>query len=343
VGAQLRLSVIIPVRDGGTDFQVCLEALAASSRPPDELLVVDDASADDSADTARQAGARLVARNETARGPAACRNMGAEAASGDVLVFVDADVRVHPQALAAIENHLVSSPDVAALFGSYDDDPPHRNVVSRYKNLLHHWVHQHSRREASTFWSGLGAIRRDVFDAVGGFDEAYALPSIEDIELGVRLTSSGHRVWLCPDVQGAHLKRWGLVSMLRADVFRRAVPWSRLIFSTSRLPSDLNLTPRSRVSAVSAWAATAMLLLAPWVPAAWTVGVAAAALVVGLNASLYAFFGKRGGLVFAAGAAVLHFLYLLYSSLVFGLVWVDHRLRNPGTRDEQMAAVNLAK
>jgi glycosyltransferase involved in cell wall biosynthesis len=223
VGAQLRLSVIIPVRDGGTDFQVCLEALAASSRPPDELLVVDDASADDSADTARQAGARLVARNETARGPAACRNMGAEAASGDVLVFVDADVRVHPQALAGIENHLVSSPDVAALFGSYDDDPPHRNLVSRYKNLLHHWVHQHSRREASTFWSGLGAIRRDVFDAVGGFDEAYALPSIEDIELGVRLTSSGHRVWLCPDVQGAHLKRWGLVSMLRADVFRRAL------------------------------------------------------------------------------------------------------------------------
>ena len=44
-------------------------------------------------------------------------------------------------------------------FGSYDDTPTDRGFVSRYKNLLHHYVHQTARREASTFWTGLGAVR----------------------------------------------------------------------------------------------------------------------------------------------------------------------------------------
>lgn len=326
----MRLSVIIPVHTGGQDFQECLSALVASSRPPDELLVVDDASTDASAEVARRAGASIVAGNATALGPAACRNMGAQAASGDVLVFVDADVRVDREALATIERHLSAWPHVTALFGSYDDEPSHRNLVSRYKNLLHHWVHQHSSREASTFWTGLGAVRREAFMEVGGFDERYADPSIEDIELGVRLTLGGHRVRLCPDVQGAHLKRWNLVSMLRADIFRRAVPWSRLIFSTARLPSDLNLTVRSRVSAAAAWGAFSALLLAPWLSGLLPFGVVSAAVVVGLNVPLYRFFHMRGGLAFALGASLLHFMYLLYSSMVFGMVGTGHHLRRGG-------------
>ena len=59
-------------------------------------------------------------------------------------------------------------------------------MVSQYRNLLHHFVHQHGHAEASTFWAGCGAIRRAAFDAVGGFDAArFPRPSIEDIELGL--------------------------------------------------------------------------------------------------------------------------------------------------------------
>ena len=316
----MRLSAIIPVHNGGAAFERCLEAVATSTRPPDEIIVVDDGSTDGSGDLARQRGARVTRLDGQPHGPAFARNRGAEMAQGEVLLFLDADVTVHHDALARMERCLSEKPELAALFGSYDTNPPAVGLVTRYKNLLHHYVHQHSQREASTFWSGCGAIRREVFDDIGGFDERFVRASVEDIELGGRLRRAGHRVWLCPDVQVTHLKRWTLASLLRTDVFDRAIPWTRLILRQSHLPSDLNLDIGSRLSAVASWTALAFLVTGfcwPWMG----VGAALALATVGaLNADLYRFFARQGGLGFALGAAALHLFYLLYSSLTFALI-----------------------
>jgi cellulose synthase/poly-beta-1,6-N-acetylglucosamine synthase-like glycosyltransferase len=242
-------------------------------------------------------------------------------------VFVDADVSVHRDALSLIESRLAGQPTVAALFGAYDDDPPEKNLVSRYKNLLHHFVHTRGRQEASTFWSGLGAVRKEAFMAVGGFDHRYPRPAIEDVELGFRLRAAGYRIMLYPDIQGAHLKRWDIKSLLRSDIFHRALPWSRLIVTTSQLPADLNLALASRLSAVMAWMVVALFLAGFWVPALWVPGTVLGVLIVALNIPLYRLFHRRGGPVFAVGAMFLHFLYLLYSSAVFGLVWTNSRFR----------------
>ena len=316
----MRISVVIPVHNGGDGLRRCLEALAASSRPPDEIIVVDDGSTDGSGELARQQGARVIRLDDQPHGPAFARNRGAEIAQGDVIVFIDADVAVHPGTLARMATCLTEEPDIAALFGSYDAEPPARGLVTRYKNLLHHYVHQHSQREASTFWSGCGAIRREVFSDVGGFDESFACASVEDIELGGRLRRGGRRVWLCPDVQVTHLKRWTFASLVRTDIFDRAIPWTRLILRQSHLPADLNLDVSSRLSAAIAWATVAFLVLGFWWP--WMgVGAALALAIVGtLNAGLYRFFVRQGGLGFALGAAALHLLYLLYSSLTFALI-----------------------
>jgi glycosyltransferase involved in cell wall biosynthesis len=317
------VSVIIPVHNGGDEFRLCLAALEASTRRPDEVIVADDASTDGSRDLARQHGASVFSVDGRARGPAFARNRGAEKARGDILVFLDADVAIHADALAGMERCLSEHSEIAAVFGSYDAEPRASDLVSRYKNLLHHYVHQHSRREASSFWGACGAIRREVFTALGGFDEGYERPKIEDIEFGVRLRRAGHRVWLCPDVQVTHLKRWTFASLLRVDIFDRAIPWTRLILRDTHLPSELNLNVRSRLSAIAAWAGMAFLVLAlrwPWAVVGTLLGVAVVAL---LNADLYRFFERQGGLWFATGAAGLHLLYLLYSSLVFVLVAVQ--------------------
>ena len=332
----MRLSVIVPVYNGGEDLQRCLQALAASARPPDEAIVVDDGSTDGSAARAAALGARVVATSAGPRGPAYARNRGAEAAPGDVLVFVDADVVVHADALGRMEAILAGEPDVAALFGSYDDHPPARGTVSLFKNLLHHYVHQHGEREAGTFWAGCGAVRRAVFLAAGGFDESYTRPSIEDIELGVRLRKAGQRIRLCPEIQATHLKRWTLASLWRTDIFARAIPWTRLILRQGRSSFDLNLDWRGRLSAVAAWAllgctllVLGLALLGPARLALWPgLGVPiAAAGTAALNADLYAFFFRHGGARFALLAAALHVAYLLYSSLVFACLLVGHRLR----------------
>jgi GT2 family glycosyltransferase len=322
----LSLSVVIPVHNGGEDLRRCLAALAKSRRLPDEIIVVDDASTDASAAIAGAAGALVLPLAQGPNGPAVARNRGAAQARGDLVLFLDADVAAHDDTLERIERYMAAQPDVAALFGSYDDNPAKPGIASRYKNLLHHYVHQHGRREAGTFWAGCGAVRRDVFARMGGFDTAYGRPSIEDIELGVRLRRAGYRVWLCADVQVTHLKRWTIRSLLRSDIRDRAIPWTQLILRETDLPADLNLDAKSRLSAVVAWLLVGLLAAGLWLPALWLGVVAALALLGVLNADLYTFFWRRGGWLFTVGAIALHILYYLYSSFIFGSMLVWHVL-----------------
>jgi GT2 family glycosyltransferase len=320
----MRLSVIVPVHNGGEDLRQCLQALLKSTRLPDELIVVDDASTDASANIASEFNALIIAQDKVPVGPAKSRNRGAGIAQGDILIFIDSDVVVHENTLAAFEDYFIRHPGIVALFGSYDDHPPHRNSVSLYKNLQHHFVHQHGKQEASTFWAGAGAVRRDVFVKVGGFNESYVRPSIEDIEFGFRLRNSGNRVWLCPDIQVTHLKRWNFFSWLRSDIFDRAIPWTRLILSSSRMPSDLNLDLKSRVSALCVWGMFLSVGLGFWLPVVWLGAFLFLVLYLKFNFALYYFFHTRGGFWFALAGTALHALYFCYSSLIFGLSFGGH-------------------
>jgi len=335
----MKVSIVIPVYNEFRTFPQVLARVRAAPLPSGcyrEIIVVDDGSTDDSAAVATASGARVLATTAGPRGPAHARNRGAEIANGDIVAFIDADVVVHADTLARMESVLAGEPEVVALFGSYDDDPPTRTTVSLYKNLLHHYVHQRASREASTFWAGCGAVRRTGFLAAGGFDESYTRPSIEDIDLGVRLRQAGHRIRLCPEIQGKHLKRWTLSSLLRTDILARAIPWTRLILRQGRLSSDLNLDWRSRLSALAAWVllgcalvglglgliGLGRLALGPVLAV-----VLSAATIGALNADLYAFFFRHAGVRFAVSAAALHVTYLLYSSLVFVSLLVGHTLR----------------
>ena len=112
--------------------------------------------------------------------------------------------------------------------------------------------------------------------------------------------------------------------MLRSDILDRAAPSTFLILRRSHLPDDLNLSIRSRLSALAAWSGLAFLAFGFWFPGVW-IGVFLCLAILGVtNADLYRFFARRGGLTFALGAAGLHTFYLLYSSLAFGLAvaWV---------------------
>jgi glycosyltransferase involved in cell wall biosynthesis len=329
----LRLSLVVPVCNGQSVLSACLAGIARAVRENDEVIVVDDGSTDDTAAVVRAHGATLVPAAGSPRGPAWARNRGATLATGDILVFVDADVVLHADALARMAATFAEQPRLHALFGSYDAEPTAPGLPSRFKNLLHHYVHQHSRREAGSFWAACGAVRREAFFAVGGFDERFAEPSIEDIELGRRFARAGMSIRLCPEIQGTHLKRWTLASLWRTDVFARAVPWTKLVLREGNVPNDLNLTWRSRASAVFAWSlavslgATAVLSAlgqsATAEPAALVAAVCLAVTTL-LNLDLHRFFVRRGGVRFAAGAWLLHYLYLLYGSAVFAALAVVH-------------------
>jgi GT2 family glycosyltransferase len=255
--AHSRVSVIVPVHNGGDDLRRCLEAIAASNRPPFECILVDDASTDGQAEALSQRhGARLL-RQSRQRGPAAARNAGAVAASGDLLMFVDADVLLHADAIDRAVHAFENDAELGAVFGSYDERPADPGLLSRYRNLYHHWNHQIGNEVASTFWTGCGAVRRDLFRSLGGFSEAFARPSIEDIEFGYRLRAAGHPIRLLKDMRCTHLKRWTLGNMVHTDIFLRGKPWVELLQRFEDAPNDLNLGWQARV----ATGCTGLLLL----------------------------------------------------------------------------------
>ena len=212
--------------------------------------------------TAAAIGAAVLVLDERS-GPARARNRGARATSRDILLFVDADVEVPVDLAARVAGLCTAHPDVAAVFGSYDAEPGAPGLVSQFRNLLHHFVHQTARETASTFWAGCGAVRREAFERVGGFDESWTAPSIEDIELGSRLVATGQAIRLGKDLQVKHLKQWRLADMLVTDLWRRAVPWSELMLREGRLIDDLNVKRRDRLSVVLALVAL-FALAAAW-------------------------------------------------------------------------------
>ncbi len=324
----MRLSVIIPVYNGARFLDRCLESLRDSSFYDYECIVVDDHSSDESRGVAARHGAAVVALDRNG-GPGRARNRGAERARGEILLFLDADVCVHGDTLAQVDAYFRVHPEVDAVIGSYDDTPADPGFISQYKNLLHHFVHHSSRTRAWTFWAGCGAIRRQVFRDAGGFDEAYTRPCIEDIELGSRLCSSGHRIDLEPTIQVTHLKRWTLWSLLRSDLFDRGIPWFRLILRDRTMPSDLNVTRTQRASVALVFAlmllCAAILVqpfmvsnLAPSLFQLILLAACAAAALVYLNLDVYRFFARKRGLLFATATVPLHWLYYAYCGVAVG-------------------------
>jgi hypothetical protein len=167
-------------------------------------------------------------------------------------------------------------------------------------------------------------MRRDVFLTIGGFDETYIKPSIEDIELGYRLKRAGHTIRLCKSLQVKHWKRWTVVSMLRADFFQRALPWTQLIHRHRGFVNDLNIGVSGRTSVLLTGGLLGALLLSLWQPLL-LVGAAVMGLMLFiLNVRLYRFFLEKRGLRFAAQVIPWHWLYFLYSGAAFAIGTVLH-------------------
>lgn len=328
------ISVVIPVHDGGEAFRRCLTAVVANA--PTEIIVVADGDAGSAKDVADEFALPVVSV-PTRGGPARARNLGARSARGEILFFVDADVVIPPDAVSRIAEAFRDDPELSAVFGSYDDDPDATNFLSQYKNLFNHYVHQTGREDATTFWAACGAVRRDVFLDLGGFDERHRQPCVEDIELGYRLREEGKRIRLCKGLQVKHLKRWGVVSLVVTDFRYRALPWTELIVRYRRFASDLNLRSSCRASVTLTYALVLSLVAAWWW--VWFLVIAAALVValLGLNSPVYAFFRRKRGLWFTVRVVPWHWFYYLYGGAAFAIGLVLSAFRRRGTTRDPTA------
>lgn len=320
------LSIIVPVHNGAATLVSCLGAIVASQDPSWELIVVNDASTDSSLLIAQEIGATIV-NLPIQQGPAAARNSGAQIAQGEYLCFIDADCEVNAATFPRLVQILKQNPEIAAVFGSYDDAPKATSFVAQYKNLSHHYVHQTAKEEASTFWAGCGAIQRSIFLRIGGFDvDLFPRPSVEDIDLGYRLRLAGYQIHLAKEVQVKHHKVWSFWSLLKTDICDRGIPWTQLLLRyRSGLINDLNLRVSNRFSVVLVYLLLLCLPISVYQSKAILLMLLVIAVLVTLNLDTYQFFYHHRSFGFTIRAVFMHWLYYFYSGLSFvlgtGLHW----------------------
>ena len=325
------LSVIVPAYQGEQVLPRVLEAIRASDLPREqwELIVVDDASTDATAQVAARYADRVLSLRGHPHGPGYARNRGVEASGGEWVVFIDADVVVHTDTLRLIAAVARLEPSVDAVFGAYDDAPPAPQFISQYRNLLHRYTHQVGAGDAETFWAGCGTVRKRAFVAVGGFDEArYPRPQIEDIELGYRLRDQGGRILLRPEIQGAHLKRWTWRGSVRTDLFDRGVPWVRLLLERGGLSERASLNVKRGEQVKTAVVGVALLLAAAalvlW---RWDALIASLVLLSAVafsNRRQVAWFARVRGPLFALATVPMNLWYYLVSGTCVVLGYAQH-------------------
>ena len=324
--SDLTISVVIPVRNGGNKFRRCLSSLSALAPAPREIIVVTDGDEDDSRHAADEFGFPVL-RLPTPGGPARARNLGVAKSQGDILFFIDADVTIPRDAVDQVTTAFKNDPGLSAVFGSYDDEPLETNFLSQYKNLFHHFVHQTAKEDASTFWGACGAIRREIFLEMGGFDEVYRHPSIEDIELGYRLKKAGHAIRILKGLKVKHMKRWDVLSLVKTDFFYRALPWTGLILREGRFIDDLNLKISNRLSVISVYILFLILLGALFLPWLFAPMVFLVMALLALNCELYRFFKNKRGFGFAIKTIPWHWFYFLYSGLAFSIGFIIYHIK----------------
>lgn len=342
----MTLAVIIPVYNSSRLLRETLMAVQAGTRSPDELIVVDDGSTDDSAEVARQFGAQVIVMNANV-GPATCRNHAALRSKSDLLAFLDADTCVHADTLALMEGHFLRDSGLAAVIGSYDDTPRDPGLCSQYRNLAHCYVHRDANRRALTFWSGCGGVRRSVFLDADGFDERFHRPSIEDIEFGYRISDRGFRILLDPSMCVTHTKRWTVWNSIHTDVVDRGIPWMVLLLERARMPDDLNIKKRHRVATALTGLSFVCFARAFRSPSWLLPGVVLAACAVCLDAGLLRFIYRRGGMRVLAVAVPMTFVQNTCKliALCGGLLLFAFRRHPPGRlrRGERRSQIMVSR
>ena len=230
----VRISVVIPVLNAARTLPRALAALAALEPAPDEILFVDNGSTDDTrarlAAFAAAAGrAKVIVLDEPRRGASVARNTGARAATGDVIAFTDADCCPRTDWLAALAVPL-ADPGVGAVAGRLLSTAP-AGVVEAFSSLFTlQSAPAAARHTRWTPWAGgfptaNFAVRRDLLQVLGGFDESVAIYG-EDYDLCARIYEAGAAIVYTPAAAVEHQHRVALRPMLRqAFGFGRSHAW----------------------------------------------------------------------------------------------------------------------
>jgi glycosyltransferase involved in cell wall biosynthesis len=194
------ISILIPCYNQARHIAHVVESACDQTHPPDEIIVVDDMSQDDSLVILRQLPVRVICHEQN-QGPAVARNTALQAANGDILVYIDSD--------AYADRRMIE-----VLLGAYQDPVTRllagvggRGIEEHLVTIYDRWRKLHakqdfgqSHRDSVPYLFGLCmSYRREILAKVGGFDPSFPTSAGEDFELGYRLKRAGYTLRYTPD------------------------------------------------------------------------------------------------------------------------------------------------
>ncbi len=308
----VKVSVVVPMYNDSRTIDLCLESVSAQTHPAYEVIVVDDASTDDSDRRAVGHSCTLVRATENG-GPAAARNLGVRHAEGDIIFFIDADMIMYSD---AIENavELLSGPEgYGAVFGVPDKVPLFsEGPIGQYRILQYHYWRKSAEGEVSGGFYALGAVTREAFDVAGWFNPA--LRQTEEIDHAERL-SQRYRMLLTSRISG-RLSDESRLAPLLGKALRRSRLRVPFYLQRGRAMQGMETGGRAAAS-VLAFLTLLSLPVAVVYPPVLAVTALLLAAFVAVDAGQYTFVLRERGWRFLAFFTVVHLL--LNATVVCGL------------------------
>ncbi len=304
-----RLSVIIPNRNGADTIGLCLEALFRSAHDSFEVIVVDDASTDNSISIIQQFPCRLV-KLEHHIGAGAARNEGARQSRGALLFFTDADCLVHGDTLMLAERFAENLGDDTIIGGTYTLRPFDRSFYSSFQSIFIHYCELKNIRQPDYIAAHAMVISARTFHASGGFPADF-YPLIEDVEFSHRLRNKGYKLVMVPELQVQHVFGYRSMGDSMRNGYVKSKYWTMYSLGNKDLLADSGTASfglkMNVVSLFSSLALGACYLVYPsslflLLPAILVL------LNVLLNLKLFSFFCRAGAKVFPVAASLYYML-----------------------------------
>lgn len=211
-----KVSVVVPMYNSSKHIEKCLDGILNQTLKDLEVVLVDDCSTDDTISKAEKYPFKIIKLKENSRVSKA-RNCGVENTSGEIIIFVDADVVLAPDSIEMVISNM-SKPDTDVVCGNYTADIPKANFFSQFLNLFVVYRYSHPPEFVNFIFSCFFAIKRTAYKSVEGFNEEMFY--YEDVEIGYKLTKRGYHIRLNPIIEVTHLKQYTHLSLI-CDWFRK--------------------------------------------------------------------------------------------------------------------------
>ncbi len=300
------ISIVIPTYNSSGFMPNLLDSIFKQAVEDMEVVIVDDCSTDNTVEIVKQYPVRVI-QMEKNGGPARARNRGVREAEGDIIFFLDSDVIVMEGAVREVKEYFERNPSANCVIGICATEPLNKGFVPKYMAMFE-YIHLLGApdRKVSVFAPRCGAIKKELFQRVGGYDETYKGADVEDFELARRINKVDSII-LNPKMLVRHQFVNNFEEAVR-NYFKRAVMWIHLFMTDKQLDNAGPTAPSNGIAAVCAFLSLISLSFLPAFHMAGYVVILLLTIFTFANLRWWNFMRKEAGFLFSIKALLLNYV-----------------------------------